>query len=67
MVRHDDERMQKESPLTPIVENGLLEQFRRGRNLRKAAALGRHGGNKITSEFPVARIASQHRQQNARG
>ena len=32
-------RVQEEFPLTVIVEDGLLQQFRRGRDLKKAAAL----------------------------
>ena len=76
MIRHDDERMQKKFPLTAIVEDGLLKQFRRGRDLKEAAALRCHSGNQIRPGFlwrephlssinerPVAKatfIASQH-------
>src|SRR5579863_2769326 len=42
MIRHDDERMQEELPLTVIVEEGSLKQLCRSRNLKKAAALRRH-------------------------
>jgi hypothetical protein len=51
MVRHDDESVQEELPVTAIVENSLLQQLRRSRNLKKAAALGRHSGNQIRPGF----------------
>jgi hypothetical protein len=76
MVRHDDERMQEEFPLAAIVEDRSLQQFRRGRDLKKAAALRRHSCDEIRPGFlgrephlssinerPVAKatfIASQH-------
>src|ERR1017187_3436599 len=41
MVWHKNERMQKKPTLSAIVENSLLQQFRRGRHLKKAAAFGR--------------------------
>ena len=51
MVRHDDEGVQEKSPLTAIVENGSLKQFRRGRDLEEAAALRCHGGDQIRPGF----------------
>jgi len=47
MVRHNDVRVQEEFSLSAIVEDGFFKQFRSGRNLKKAAAFGRHGGDKI--------------------
>ncbi len=51
MVRHDDERVQEEFALIVIVKDGMLKQFRRGRDLKKAAALRRHSGNQIRPGF----------------
>jgi len=51
MVGHDDEGVQEKSPLTAIVEDGLFKQFRRGRDLEKAAALRRDSGDQIRSSF----------------
>ena len=51
MVRHDDVRVQEESPLAAIVEDGSLKQFRRGRDLKKAAPLRRNGGDKVRTSF----------------
>ena len=51
MVRHDDERMHKESPLAAVVEDGSQKQFRCGRDLKKAAAFGRHSGDQIRASF----------------
>jgi len=51
MVRHDDERVQKEPSLAVIVENGSFKQFRRGRDLKKAAALRRNSGDEIRPSF----------------
>ena len=51
MVWHDDERVQEESALSPIAEDRLLQQFRRGRDLKEAAAFGRHSGNHVGSSF----------------
>ena len=51
MVGHDDECMQEESSLAAIVEDGSLKQFRRGRDLKEAAALRGHGGNEIRPGF----------------
>jgi hypothetical protein len=76
MVRHDDEGVREELSLGAVVEDGLLEQSRRGRDLEKASALGRHSGDQIRpsllrrephvgsiAEIPVAKathIASNH-------
>jgi hypothetical protein len=51
MVRHDDEGVQKELPLSVVVENGLLKQFGRGRDLKKSAAFGCHRGDQIRPSF----------------
>ena len=51
MVRHDDECVQEEPPLLAIVKDGLLEQFRGGRDLKKTVALRRYSGDKIRSSF----------------
>lgn len=51
MVRHDDESMQKKFVLAAIVEDGALKQLRRGRDLKKAAALRRHSGYQIGPGF----------------
>jgi len=51
MVRHDDERLQEEFSLTVIVEEGSLQQFRRGSDLKKASALRRHRGDQIRPSF----------------
>ena len=51
MVRHDNEGMKKEFSLTVIVEDGSLQQFCCGRDLKKAAAFGRHCGNQIRASF----------------
>lgn len=64
MVGHDHECVQKELPLTVIVENGSLEQFRCGRDLKKAATLRRRGGDWVCSSFSwgnphVCRITEQ--------
>jgi len=51
VVRHNDERVQKEFPLTTIVENRLLKEFRRRSYLEKATALRGHGGDEIRAGF----------------
>jgi len=51
MVRHDDESVQEEFLLTAIVEDGSLKQFRRGRDLKKAATLRGHGCDEIRPGF----------------
>ena len=51
MVRHDHKRVQKEFPLAVIVEDGSLKQFRRGRDLKKAAAFRRNSGHEIRPSF----------------
>jgi hypothetical protein len=51
MVRHDNESVKKKFSLTVIVEDGLLQQFRRGRDLKKTAAFSRHSGNQIRASF----------------
>jgi hypothetical protein len=51
MVRHDDEGVQEEFSLAAVVEDGSLQQFRCGRDLKKAAAFGRHSGNHVGSSF----------------
>jgi hypothetical protein len=51
MVGHDDERVQEKSPLTAIVEDGSLEQFRRGGDLEKSAALRRDRSDQIGPGF----------------
>jgi len=51
MVRHDDESVQEELSLTAIIEDGSLGQFRRGRDLKEAAALCGRGGCKIGPSF----------------
>ena len=51
MVRHDDEGVQEEFSLAAVVEDGSLQQFHRGRDLKKAAAFGRHSGNHVSSSF----------------
>jgi hypothetical protein len=51
MVRHDDEGVQEELPLFVVVENGLLKQFGRGRDLKKSAAFGRHSSDQIRPSF----------------
>jgi len=51
MVRHDDKGMKKKLPLTVIVEESSLQQFRRGHDLKKTAAFGRHRGHQIRSRF----------------
>jgi len=51
MFRHDNEGMQEELSLTAIVEDGMLQQLRCSRDLKKVMALGRHSGNKVSSGF----------------
>ncbi len=51
MVGHDDKRVQKEPSLAVIVEDGSLKQFRRGRDLKEAAALRRNSGDEIRPSF----------------
>ena len=51
MVGHDDECVQEKSSLAAIVEDGLLKQFRSGRDLKKSAALRGHSGDQIRSSF----------------
>ena len=51
MIRHDDERVQKESSLASIVEDGSLKQFRGGGHPEEAAALRRDCGDKIRTSF----------------
>jgi len=51
MLRHDNEGVQEKLPLSAVVENGLLKQSSRGRNLKEAAALRSHRGNEIRPSF----------------
>ena len=51
MFRHDDERVQKESSLAAIVEDGSLKEFRVGRHLKQAVTLRRHCGHKVGASF----------------
>ena len=51
VIRHDDERVQKESSLASIVEDGSLKQFRGGGHPEEAAALRRDCGDKIRTSF----------------
>jgi hypothetical protein len=47
MVRHDDECVQEELSLGAVVEDGFHEEFRRGCDLKEAAAFGCHSGDQI--------------------
>jgi len=51
MVGHDNERMQEKLPLTAVVKDRPLKQLRRCRDLKKASAFSRHGGNQIRPSF----------------
>lgn len=51
VIRHDDPGMEEKSPLMAIVEDRSLEQFRRGRDLKKTAALRRYRGDEIRPGF----------------
>lgn len=51
MVGHDDERVQQESSLAAVVEDRLLKQLRRGRDLKKAAAFGCHSSDQVGPSF----------------
>jgi hypothetical protein len=51
MVRHDDQRVQLEPPLTAIVEDGSKQQLRGSRDLEKTATLRRHSGDEIRPRF----------------
>ena len=49
MIGHENEGVQEEFSLSTIVEDGLLQQFCRGRDLEEAAALRGHGGDEVSS------------------
>ena len=51
MVRHDDECVQKKSPLIAIVEERLLKQLSVRRHLEEASSLRRYSGHKIRTSF----------------
>jgi hypothetical protein len=51
MIRHDNERVQKKSSLVAVIEYGSLKEFRCGRDLKDAAAFGRHSCDKIRPSF----------------
>jgi len=42
MVGHDNEGVEEKFSLVTIVEKSLLNQFRRGRDLKNMVAFGRH-------------------------
>jgi hypothetical protein len=51
MVGHYHERMQEESSLTAIIEDGSLKQRRSVRDLKEAVTLRRYSGNEVRSSF----------------
>lgn len=49
MIRHEDKRVQRKAPLTPIVVNGFQEQSRMRFDNKQSASLPRREGHKIRS------------------